>query len=101
MGKTTHGTEFGMRSADWGINSIAECGLLNAEWKIKNEKPPIAGAPHSELNVAFLDGVSDEVCGFLQLQLLHHVGTMTLNGTDADKEKIANVLTRFSLCDQL
>lgn len=52
-------------------------------------------------DVTFLDGVFHEVGGILQIQFLHDIGTMMFDGTDADKQQIPNLLTRFSLCDQL
>jgi hypothetical protein len=52
-------------------------------------------------DVAFLDGVFDKVGGLFQVQFLHDVGAMTFYGTGADKQKITDLLTRFSLCNQL
>ena len=52
-------------------------------------------------DVTFLDGVFDEVGGLSQIQFLHDIGTVVFYGTDADKEKFTNLLTRFSLCNQL
>ena len=53
------------------------------------------------LDVAFLDGVFDKICSFLEVQLFHHVGAMALHRVGADKKEIADLFVRFSFCDQL
>jgi hypothetical protein len=52
-------------------------------------------------DISFLDGVFDEVGSFFEAQLVHEVGAVALHSANADKEKITNLLTRFSFGDQL
>ena len=50
-----------------------------------------------ESNVTFSDGVFDKIGGFIQVEFLHNIRTMVIDGENTDEEEIRNLLARFSL----